>query len=209
MDIKKYIKNKDIEISENDIDIEKLEKDLRKGYELSSEVDEKIKNAVEESKKNSKTEYEKLKGEYDSLQTNITEYEKRNTDLAEKNNFFQIEGLVIETKACEMFNLVDRRHLFDHFVITSAQKTHDWVLLAGRFDTGDNLGPFLPLCNNLGQHLDRILEITTHQNGTVARGLEHTIIGAIELSEVLRVQDGLNFGIACTDLTQQGTGIVF
>lgn len=96
MDIKKYIKNKDIEISENDIDIEKLEKDLRKGYELSSEVDEKIKNAVEESKKNSKTEYEKLKGEYDSLQTNITEYEKRNTDLAERNKTLSLQNVMVK-----------------------------------------------------------------------------------------------------------------
>ena len=39
MDIKKYIKNKDIEISNDDINIEKLENDLRKGYELSSEVE--------------------------------------------------------------------------------------------------------------------------------------------------------------------------
>lgn len=96
MDIKKYIKNKDIELNENDIDIEKLEKDLRKGYELSSEVDEKIKNAVEESKKNSKADYEKLKGEYDSLQTNITEYEKRNSDLAERNKTLSLQNVMVK-----------------------------------------------------------------------------------------------------------------
>jgi hypothetical protein len=96
MDIKKYIKNKDIEINENDFDIEKLEKDLRKGYELSSEVDEKIKNAVEESKRTSKTEYDKLKGEYDSLQTNITEYEKRNSDLAERNKTLSLQNIMVK-----------------------------------------------------------------------------------------------------------------
>jgi uncharacterized protein YdaT len=96
MDIKKYIKNKDIEINENDIDIEKLEKDLRKGYELSSDVDEKIKSAIEEAKRTSKTEYDKLKGEYDSLQTNITEYEKRNTDLAERNKTLSLQNVMVK-----------------------------------------------------------------------------------------------------------------
>ena len=96
MDIKKYIKNKDIEINENDFDIEKLEKDLRKGYELSSEVEEKVKNAVEEYKKTSKADYDKLKGEYDSLQTNITEYEKRNTDLAERNKTLSLQNVMVK-----------------------------------------------------------------------------------------------------------------
>ena len=32
MDIKKYLTNKDIEITNDDIDIEKLTKDLRKGF---------------------------------------------------------------------------------------------------------------------------------------------------------------------------------
>ena len=96
MDIKKYIKNKDIEINENDFDIEKLEKDLRKGYELSSDVDDKIKNAVEEYKKTSKADYDKLKGEYDNLQTNFTEYEKRNADLAERNKTLSLQNIMVK-----------------------------------------------------------------------------------------------------------------
>ena len=32
MDIKKYIKNKDIELSNDDFNIDKLESDLRKGF---------------------------------------------------------------------------------------------------------------------------------------------------------------------------------
>ena len=96
MDIKKYIKNKDIEINENDFDIEKLEKDLRKGYELSSDVDDKIKNAVEEYKKTSKADYDKLKGEYDSLQTSFTDYEKRNADLAERNKTLSLQNVMVK-----------------------------------------------------------------------------------------------------------------
>ena len=39
MDIKKYITNKDIESSNEDINIDKLTKDLRKGFIPSEEVD--------------------------------------------------------------------------------------------------------------------------------------------------------------------------
>ena len=96
MDIKKYIKNKDIEINDDDFDIEKLEKDLRKGYVESSSVDDQIKNAVEDIKKSSKVEYDKLKGDYDTLQNNIAEYEKRNTDLVEKNKTLSLQNVMIK-----------------------------------------------------------------------------------------------------------------
>jgi hypothetical protein len=39
MDIKKYLNNKDLELSSEDINFEKLEKDIRKGYVLAEEVD--------------------------------------------------------------------------------------------------------------------------------------------------------------------------
>ena len=39
MDIKKYLTNKDIELSNEDINFEKLEKDIRKGYVSSDEID--------------------------------------------------------------------------------------------------------------------------------------------------------------------------
>ena len=60
MDIKKYIKNKDIEITNDDIDITKLENDLRKGYELSSDVENRVSKAVEEANAVSKGIREKV-----------------------------------------------------------------------------------------------------------------------------------------------------
>ena len=96
MDIKKYIKNKDIEVSNDDFNIDKLENDLRKGYVEESSVDERVKSAVEEANKNSKTEYETLKKEYDSLQNNFTEIEKRNTDLADKVKTVSLERTMVE-----------------------------------------------------------------------------------------------------------------
>ena len=39
MDISKYVVNKEIQLSNDDINVEKLEKDIRKGYVLSEEVE--------------------------------------------------------------------------------------------------------------------------------------------------------------------------
>lgn len=94
MDIKKYIKNKDIELSNDDINIDKLESDLRKGFISQEEVDERVSKAVEEIKTSSKTEYDKLKSQYDELQNNVADYEKRNTDLAEKNKSLSLENVM-------------------------------------------------------------------------------------------------------------------
>lgn len=87
MDIKKYIKNKDIEVTNDDFDIEKLENDLRKGYELSSEVEKKVTSAVEEVNKTSKSAYEELQSKYDDL-------EKRNTDITERNKTLALENVM-------------------------------------------------------------------------------------------------------------------
>lgn len=94
MDIKKYITNKDIDITNDDINIAKLESDLRKGYELSSDVEERVNKAVKEAQNTSKTEYDKLKSQYDELQNSMTDYEKRNSDLAERNKSLVLENVM-------------------------------------------------------------------------------------------------------------------
>jgi hypothetical protein len=94
MDIKKYIKNKDIEISNDDINIEKLENDLRKGYELSSEVEEKVSKAINEANKTSKGAYSELETKYNELQTKYDDIEKRNTDITERNRTLALENVM-------------------------------------------------------------------------------------------------------------------
>ena len=94
MDIKKYLKNKDIEITNDDINIEKLTTDLRKGYVSSDEVEEQIKSKIDEVNKSSKAEYDKLKGEYATLQSSFDDYEKRNADLVEKNKTLTLENVM-------------------------------------------------------------------------------------------------------------------
>lgn len=94
MDIKKYIKNKDIEVSNDDFNIDKLENDLRKGFISQEEVEERVSKAVEEVKTSSKTEYDTLKKQYEELQNNVNDYEKRNTDLVEKNKSLTLENVM-------------------------------------------------------------------------------------------------------------------
>ena len=96
MDIKKYIKNKDIELSNDDIDIDKLERDLRKGYELSSEVEEKVSNAVAEANKSSKSSYSELESKYNELQGKYDDIEKRNTDLTSRVKTVSLERTMVE-----------------------------------------------------------------------------------------------------------------
>ena len=89
MDITKYLKNKDIQVSADDFDIEKLEKDIRKGYVSSDEVDKVRKTALDESKKS----YSELEDKYTKLQNSYNDIEARNTQFAsnEKNLKLQVE----------------------------------------------------------------------------------------------------------------------
>lgn len=87
MDIKKYIINKDIEITKDDIDIEKLTNDLRKGYVPASEVDSQIKSAVDKANKESSSSLADLQSKYDDLNKKFEDTEARNVTITnEKNN---------------------------------------------------------------------------------------------------------------------------
>ena len=77
MDIKKYLTNKDIELSNDDINIEKLEKDIRKGYVLSDEVE----TARAEELKESTDNYSELEDKYTKLEKSYNDLEARNTEL--------------------------------------------------------------------------------------------------------------------------------
>lgn len=89
MDIKKYLTNKDITLTNDDLDIDKLTTDLRKGYELSSGVEKKIQDAVSDANKTSKVELTDLQNKYDEI-------EKRNSDLASKIKTVSLERTMVE-----------------------------------------------------------------------------------------------------------------
>ena len=91
MDIKKYITNKDIEITNDDINIDKLTQDLRKGYISSSEVDDKVKSAVAEANKTSSTTLADLQSKYDDISKRYEDVEARNVSLTESNKRVELE----------------------------------------------------------------------------------------------------------------------
>ena len=78
MDISKYLTNKDIQLSNEDINFEKLEKDIRKGYVSSEEVE----NARREAQNESTKAYSELEEKYSKLEKSYNDIEARNTELS-------------------------------------------------------------------------------------------------------------------------------
>ncbi len=76
MDISKYITNKDIQLSNEDINLEKLEKDIRKGYVLSEELD----NAKKEAVKESTSKYSELESKYNTLDKSYNDLQAKNVE---------------------------------------------------------------------------------------------------------------------------------
>lgn len=85
MDISKYITNKDIQVSNDDINIEKLERDLRKGYILESDSENAIKEALSNSSKESTSKYLELEKQFNDLKRNYDAIEERNTSITNSN----------------------------------------------------------------------------------------------------------------------------
>ena len=87
MDISKYLKNKDIQLSNEDINLEKLENDIRKGYVLSEEVDK----AKEESIKESTSKYAELEAKYNALDKSYNDLQAKNVELTNNNSGLKLE----------------------------------------------------------------------------------------------------------------------
>jgi hypothetical protein len=87
MDISKYLTNKDIQLSNDDINIEKLEKDIRKGYVLSDEVETARKEALKEST----ATYTELEDKYNKLEKTYGDMEARNTELSNSNRDLKLQ----------------------------------------------------------------------------------------------------------------------
>lgn len=87
MDISKYLKNKDIQLSNEDLDFEKLEKDIRKGYVLSDEVDKARQEAIKEATAN----YTALEEEKNKIQKSYNDIEARNVELTNSNKNLELE----------------------------------------------------------------------------------------------------------------------
>lgn len=91
MDIKKYITNKDIEITNDDINIDKLTNDLRKGYITSDEAESKVKTALDEANKTSSSTIADLQSKFDDISKKYEDLEARNVTLTESNKQVALE----------------------------------------------------------------------------------------------------------------------
>jgi len=87
MDISKYLKNKDIQLSNEDVDFEKLEKDIRKGYVLSEEVDK----ARTDSIKESTSKYAELETKYNALDKSYNDLQAKNVELTNNNSGLKLQ----------------------------------------------------------------------------------------------------------------------
>ena len=86
MDFTKYVKNKDLQITNDDIDIEKLTSDLRKGYTSPEDLSSKITASVADEKAKwdpkSTKDYTDLQSSYD---TAIKDLNTANETIKTKN----------------------------------------------------------------------------------------------------------------------------
>ena len=91
MDISKYLTNKDIQLSNEDINLEKLEKDIRKGYILESEKDSAIEEAIKTNNKENTSKYTELESKYTELEKNYNALEERNSNITNSNTELKLE----------------------------------------------------------------------------------------------------------------------
>ena len=91
MDITKYLTNKDIQLSNDDINIEKLEKDLRKGFVSSEEVETVRQEALKENTAN----YTALEEKYNKLEKSYNDIEARNTELTNSTRGLKLEVEIV------------------------------------------------------------------------------------------------------------------
>ena len=87
MKIEKYLTNKDITLTNDDIDTSKLIKDLQQGMVSEDEVNSRLEKAKKEWEKESTTHYAELENKYNDL-------EKRNGDLTTSYAQLKLENVM-------------------------------------------------------------------------------------------------------------------
>ena len=87
MKIEKYLTNKDITLTNDDIDTSKLIKDLQQGMVSEDEVNSRLEKAKKEWEKESTTHYAELENKYNDL-------EKRNGDLTTSYAQLKLENIM-------------------------------------------------------------------------------------------------------------------
>ena len=94
------------------------------------------------------------------------------------------KAFIVQAKPGKLLDHFHIAHLFDGFVVTIPQKVHDRVFLAGGLFPDYNFVAFFPFSHKLWNHLHRVLEVRADGNGAVPCGMDHTVIGAVELQNL-------------------------
>lgn len=91
IDITKYLKNKDVNITNDDIDLEAMEKDVYKGYTPNSEI-----KKPDYSGYVKKDEFDKLQKDYTALETNYNTTVKTLSDTNDKMTRVSLENKLVK-----------------------------------------------------------------------------------------------------------------
>lgn len=90
LDITKYLKNKDITISNDDLDLDKMSKDLYKGYTKNSDIEK-----PDYSSYVKKEDFDKLQSDYTTLENNYNNQTKILSDTNEKMARVSLESKLV------------------------------------------------------------------------------------------------------------------
>ena len=100
MDISKYLKNKDITLTNDDVDIEKLTNDLRKGYIEESKANDTAKATYETQLKDLRTQFEEkanlAESKYTVLENSYNDLNSRYTEQTKQLNQEHLKGIALE-----------------------------------------------------------------------------------------------------------------
>lgn len=100
MDISKYLTNKDITLSNDDVDIEKLTKDLRKGYIEESEAKANAKATYETEVKDLRKQLEEraslAESKYTVLENSYNDLNARYTEQGNQLKSEHLRGIALE-----------------------------------------------------------------------------------------------------------------
>lgn len=83
--LEKYLKNKDLKVTDEDFDLESLKTDLTKDYVLSKEADKRVDEAVKQKTTELTKQLTDLQASYDSLNKNYTTTTDRVKELSLEN----------------------------------------------------------------------------------------------------------------------------
>lgn len=83
--LEKYLKNKDLKVTDEDFDLESLKADLTKDYVLSKEADKRVDEAVKQKTTELTKQLTDLQASYDSLNKNYTTTTDRVKELSLEN----------------------------------------------------------------------------------------------------------------------------